>query len=277
MALFTVGSSRLAVDTLQTVRYYMGLSPVYSHVIPNGLGVLTFPQQLRYLLGNHVFMIGLPGLIAVVVLLVRRPANGLLLVFSLASPWILWTVVMRTHTAFHSFELLIAAPLAALALAWIAAAGLRSGWSMRGALKMAVVVALATSWTFLVRPKNGGDAMAKSRFAMHLMCGGGAGCGRCCAGADGFGCSAVLLGAAYWGVANDGVLAEELQDIREQFPGFAGLSGDSAFACARLRGDVVAGNSCEVNPGCDCRQTLDLCLLSRSKNRNWDEWGIRAG
>ena len=219
MALFTVGSSRLAVDTLLTVRYYMGLSPVYSHVIPNGLGMLTFSQQLRYLLGNHVFMIGLPGLIAVIVLLVRRPLNGSLVVYGLAAPWILWTVVMRTHTAFHNFELLIAAPLAALALAWIAAAELRFGWSMRAALKPAVVVALATSWTFLVRPNIGGDRNGEEqiRYARDV---------REATGAD-----AVVLAPTvsavplYYserhivrGVANDGVLAEELQEIREQFP-----------------------------------------------------------
>ena len=43
---------------------------LYSHVIPNGLGVLSFSQQLHYLLGNHIFMIGLPGLIAAIVLVV---------------------------------------------------------------------------------------------------------------------------------------------------------------------------------------------------------------
>jgi hypothetical protein len=219
MALFTLGSTRLAVDTLQTVRYYMGLSPVYSHVIPNGLGVLTFPQQLRYLLGNHVFMIGLPGLIAVVVLLVRRPANGVLVVYGLAAPWIIWTVVMRTHTAYHNFELLIAAPLTALALAWVAAADFRSGWSKSATLKVAVVIALAVLWTFVPKPANGGDRNSEDqiRYARDVR--------------DSTGVDAIVMAPTvsavplYYserhivrGVANDGVLAEELQDIRRQFP-----------------------------------------------------------
>jgi hypothetical protein len=219
MSLFTLGSTRLAVDTLQTVKYYMGLSPVYSHVIPNGLGVLSFSQQLRYLLGNHVFMIGLPGLIAVIILLVRRPANGLLIVYGLASPWIIWTAVMRTHTAFHSFELLIAAPLAALALTWIAAAGLRSRWSMSAALKAAAVLTLTTLWTILPRPITGGDRNTEDqiRYARDVR--------------DSVGADAIVVAPTvsavplYYserhivrGITNDGVLAKHLQDIRRQFP-----------------------------------------------------------
>ena len=218
-ALFTLGSTRLAVDTLQTVKYYMGLSPMYSHVIPNGLGVLSFSQQLRYLLGNHVFMIGLPGLVAVIVLLVRRPANGVLVVYGLAAPWILWTVVMRTHTAFHNFELLIAAPLAALALAWVAAAGLRSRGSTSAALKAVAVVVVATLWTLLPRPIAGGDRNSDDqiRYALDV---------REATGADAIVVAATLSAVPLYyserhiirGIANDGVLAEELQDIRREFP-----------------------------------------------------------
>lgn len=219
MALFTLGSTRLAVDTLQTVKFYMGLSPMYSHVIPNGLGVLTFSEQLRYLLGNHVFMIGLPGLIAVVVLLVRRPMNGLLVVYGLAAPWVLWTVVMRTHTAFHNFELLIAAPLVALALAWLAVAGLRSQWSMSAAMKAAAVVALATLWTVLVRPNNGGDRNGEDqiRYARDV---------REATSVDAIVMAPTVSAVPLYyserhiirGIANDRVLAGELEQIRTQFP-----------------------------------------------------------
>ncbi len=219
MALFTLGSTRLAVDTLQTVKFYMGLSPMYSHVIPNGLGVLTFSEQMRYLLGNHVFMIGLPGLIAMIVLLVRRPANGLLIIYGLAAPWFLWTIAMRTHTAFHNFELLIAAPLAALALAWVAAAGLRSKWSTRAALRAAVVVVVATLWTGWVRPNNRGDRNDEEqiRYALDV---------RASVGADAIVVAPTVSAVPLYyserhiirGIANDAVLAEQLQQIRAQFP-----------------------------------------------------------
>lgn len=135
MVLFIAGSPRVAVDTLQTIKYYMGLSPLYSRVMSNGLGEISFAQQVRYIIGNNIFMIGLVGLIAVVLLLVRRPRDGVLLIYGLAAPWIVWTAVMRTHMAFHNFELLIAAPLTALALAWIAAADLRVQWSRGVVLK----------------------------------------------------------------------------------------------------------------------------------------------
>jgi hypothetical protein len=86
-------------------------------------------------------------------------------------------------------------------------------------VKVAVVVGLATLWTFLVRPNNGGDRNGEEqiRYALDV---------REATGAD-----AVVLAPTvsavplYYserhivrGIANDGVLAEELQDIRKQFP-----------------------------------------------------------
>jgi hypothetical protein len=219
MVLFSVGSPRLAIDTLQTIKYYMGLSPLYSHVIPNGLGEISFAQQVRYIVGNHIFMIGPIGLIAVALLLVRRPKDGVLLIYGLAAPWIVWTVVMRTHTAYHSFELLIAAPLTALALAWIATAELRIRWSSGAVLKAAAFVAVAAAWAILPHPAAGGDTNPESqiRYALNIRNSTAAG-------------SVVLaptLSAVplYYserhiirGVANDAVLAGQLEDVRREFP-----------------------------------------------------------
>ena len=219
MTLFILGSPQLIMDTLQTIKFYMGLSPVYSHISANAFGVITPSQQLRFLIGNHLFMLGPLGLVAVIVLLARRPANGLLLISFLASPWIIWTIVMRTHTALHNFELLIAAPLTALALAWLATTGLRTGWSGPAALRAAAFVVLATLTLFLPRPITGGDPNPESqiRYA-HDICN-STPVGSVVA-APTF--SAVPL---YYsernivrGITNDDVLSGQLLDIRKQFP-----------------------------------------------------------
>jgi hypothetical protein len=219
MVVFTIGSPQVAVDTLQTVKYYMGLSSVYSRVIPNGLGEISFAQQIRYIIGNHIFMIGPLGFVAVAALLVRRPKDGVLLIYGLAAPWIVWTVVMRTHTAYHSFELLIGAPITALALAWVATADLRIRWSSGGVLKATAIVAVAAAWAILPHRAAGGDTNPESqiRYALDIRNSTAAG-------------SVVLaptLSAVplYYserhlirGVANDAVLAGQLEDVRREFP-----------------------------------------------------------
>jgi hypothetical protein len=219
MTLFILGSPQLIMDTLQTIKFYMGLSPVYSHISHNAFGVITSSQQLRFLVGNHLFMLGPLGLIAVIVLLVRRPDNSLLLISFLATPWIIWTIVMRTHTALHNFELLIAAPLAALALAWLATADLRIGWSKHAALRAAAFVAVAALTLFLPRPTTGGDPNPDSqiRYAHDIRSSTPAGS---VIAAPTF--SAVPL---YYserniirGIANDDVLSGQLPDIQKQFP-----------------------------------------------------------
>ncbi len=222
MALFVAGSPRVAVDTLQTVKYYMGLSPVYSRVIPNGLGEITFGQQVRYIIGNHIFMIGPIGLIAVALLLVRRPKDGVLLIYGLAAPWILWTLVMRTHTAYHNFELLIAAPLTALVLAWIATADLRIRWSRGAVLKAAAFVAATAAWAILPHRAAGGDTNPESqiRYALDIR-------NSTAAGSVVFAPTLSAVPLYYSerhiirGVANDAVLAGQLEDVRREFPGAA--------------------------------------------------------
>lgn len=144
LGLFIFGSPALAADTLQTAKYYMGLSPIYSHVFPHDRREqLTFANQISGILWNHLWMLGVLGSAAILQLLAIRPRNGVLLASVLAAPWILWTIVMRTHVAIHHFELLIAAPLAALALAWIATAELRVEPSRASLIKSAAFVALA--------------------------------------------------------------------------------------------------------------------------------------
>jgi hypothetical protein len=181
--------------------------------------VLSLSQQIRYIVGNHLFMLGPLGLIAVILLLMRRPANGVLLLSCLAAPWIVWTAVMRTHIAFHNFELLIAAPLTALALAWIATAGLRIRWSGGAALRAAAFVACAALVLLLPRPMAEGDRNPEGRirYALDLRS----------ATATGSVVLAPTLSAVplYYserhiirGIANGDALSAQLQDIRKEFP-----------------------------------------------------------
>ncbi len=219
MAIFTTGAPKLVVDTLQTIKYYAGLSPVYSHVLPNGLGVISTSQQVLYLIGNHFFMLGPFGLLAVILLLVRRPRKGLLITYSLAIPWIVWTIVMRAHMAFHSFELLIAAPLVALALAWVATPEHRNPWSRNEIMKATAVVMYAGIFAFLPQPVAGGDQNSEEqiRYAVEV--------GRMTPANSIVLAPTVSAVPLYYsarhivrGVVSPEVLDFELRDVRENFP-----------------------------------------------------------
>ncbi|HEV2273863.1 MAG TPA: hypothetical protein VGR96_06835 [Acidobacteriaceae bacterium] len=142
--LFAFSDPALAADTLQTAKYYMGLSPVYSHVLAHDqMSPLPFSAQISGILWNHLWMLGALAIAALLQLLAVRPKSGTLLTYSLAAPWILWMTGMRTHMAIHRFELLIAAPLAALALAWLATAELRAKPSKGAVFKSSMLVGLA--------------------------------------------------------------------------------------------------------------------------------------
>ena len=140
-SLFVIQSPNLAMDTLQTAKYYMGLSSAYSQISSSDRPVLTVAQQVSGLFWNHIWMIGALGLAALAFLLRARP-EGRMILLPLAAPWVLWAVLMRTHTAVHHFELLLAAPLAALALAWVSTIDLRRFPSSRAVLKTSIFVVL---------------------------------------------------------------------------------------------------------------------------------------
>jgi hypothetical protein len=156
--LFILGSPELAADALQTVKFYAGLSPVYSHMLPHDRAQLGFAEQLSGVLWNHLWMLGALGLASVIQLFSIRPRNGLLV--ALSAPWLLWTVVMRTHVAIHDFELLIAAPIVALALTWLATTDIRTCPSWNSALKTGAICTLAFVQAVvlpMLRPKEKQD------------------------------------------------------------------------------------------------------------------------
>ena len=220
MTLFIVCSPGLAVDTLQTAKYYMGLSPVYSHILASGFGEIPLAQQVYYLIGNHLFMLGPLGMMVVILLLVRRPTNGLLLISCLATPWIAWTIVMRTHAALHNFELLIAAPLIALALAWIATADVHIRRPGGATLRVGAFVALAAlQLAFLPRRIAGLEPNPEGLIRYALDIRNSTPVGSIVMAPT---VSAVPL---YYserhiirGIANDDALSGQFQEVRREFP-----------------------------------------------------------
>ena len=119
-ALYLWNSPQLAVDTLQAAKFYMGMSSTYSHRMALEQIQVSSREQFSYVLLNNVWMLGPLGLGAVLQLLTARVRGRSLILASLATPWLVWCVVMKNYTARHHFDFVIAAPLVALALAWMA-------------------------------------------------------------------------------------------------------------------------------------------------------------
>jgi len=222
--LFFFGSPGFGIDTLQTAKYYMGLSPIYSHILPHDHRQLNFSEQISGIIWNHLWMLGLLGTAAIVQFLLERPKNDPLVLPALAAPWLIWTLVMRTHVAVHDFELLIAAPLTALALAWLATSDLRVPPTNRACAKAATFVVLAALQVVILptfRPKAQlGDYSSKALivYANQIKN----------ATEPGAIVLTPLLSAVplYYsdrhivrGIANDAALTRELPTIRREFAG----------------------------------------------------------
>lgn len=221
LGLFIINSPALAADTLQTAKFYMGVSKTYSHIFSHDQREpLTLPKQLSGILWNHLWMLGALGLAATMQLVSARPKSGALLLSSLATPWILWALIMRAHIAIHHFELLIAAPLVALALAWLSTTDLRRSPSEKSAIITVTFVALAAiQLVVLPHPKIRDDYSPESliRYAQDIHN----------ATATGSIVMAPLESAVpiYYsdrhivrGISNDDALQEELPRIRREFP-----------------------------------------------------------
>ena len=148
--LFLVGNHQIAIDTFQTARFYMGLSPVYSRLgfaLPQQQ--LPLADQLRLTLLNNVWMLGPLGLAAALQVALARPAPLARKLLPLAAPWLIWCIVMHNHTARHHFEFLIAAPVIAFSLAWLATNGL-AAQPKATAIRAAAILALTALQALLL-------------------------------------------------------------------------------------------------------------------------------
>ncbi len=162
-ALYLIASPTLAVDALRSAKFYMGLSPEYSHFLPPQIQISAHDQIIRMLL-NNVWMLGPLALGAILVLFMER--RHLFLLASLSAPWLFWCMVMRNHMARHHFEFVLASPLAALALAWMA-----TTQTQRPTLKACVFAALAGIQILLLHKPVIGDAYDSSaliRYAKEI-------------------------------------------------------------------------------------------------------------
>ncbi|MBS1798748.1 MAG: hypothetical protein JSS95_02875 [Acidobacteria bacterium] len=148
--LFLYGDPQAAVDTIQTAKFYMGLSDVYSHSNTMRQTPLPVSEQIRLTFLNNFWMLGALGLAGALQLAMSRPAGLVQRFVPLAGPWIAWCVLMSSHTARHHFEFLIAAPAVAVSLAWIATK--RDSGTERTATVRAVVFVVLAAVQAVVLP-----------------------------------------------------------------------------------------------------------------------------
>jgi hypothetical protein len=119
----------LMLDALQTAKFRMGLANTYStqllhrHSAEDRMNLVGIIMNLSR---NHWEGVGLLGLGATAWAIFsglearKRGKGGVLaLVFcGLLAPWFLWFLLMLNDVANHTFEMLVAAPMVAMSLAW---------------------------------------------------------------------------------------------------------------------------------------------------------------
>jgi hypothetical protein len=150
--LYLAVSPTLALDLLQTAKYYLGLSPVYSNFALHDRWSLTLPQQLNGLLWNHLWMLGALGTGALIQFLVLRRRRLLVLFLPLITPWLVWTIAMRSHVVIHHFELLIAGPVTAMSLSWLSLGFLKTAPPNRQWTVAILPIAVAVQLFVLPKP-----------------------------------------------------------------------------------------------------------------------------
>lgn len=146
--------SQLA-ETWETIRYRMGRGALSVHSTLTGDGVHPRPHVgtvtlLNRYLSWHADMIGPVSLLCVAWLVAtavdqRRTFDKRLtqVVAALLVPWIVWYAFMREHTGIHIFEIILAAPVAALATGWVARRLLRATAGSTGAPRSARQILVA--------------------------------------------------------------------------------------------------------------------------------------
>lgn len=128
-SIYLIHAPESFVDTMRTVGYRVGISQTYSAAplnrhAPNAqIGLVRI---LHNLYGFYPEMLGLAGIAAVAWLVLtiidRLPSssiNGASTVFAgLLGPWFIWYGTMWNHVGVHKFEMLLAAPGTAVAMAY---------------------------------------------------------------------------------------------------------------------------------------------------------------
>ena len=123
MVLYALANPVMFCDTIQTALFRMGLSKVYSNQV---IGVNTLDPAIGFdaivsrLAVNFPRMLGIFGAAALISLGLARPRGSELVFYGTGIPWMLWCVLMPNHAGAHDIEMLLAAPVASIALAWFA-------------------------------------------------------------------------------------------------------------------------------------------------------------
>jgi hypothetical protein len=139
---YAIHNPSVFADAIQTARFRMGLSHAYSQriFVQSTERYVGFGESLARILLNFPRMLGLLGSAALVLLVAYRPNGSIVMVYGLGSPWLLWCVLMRNHMAVHDIEMNLAAPLAAIALAWLAVSVLDHRIARTGRWAMLIVI-----------------------------------------------------------------------------------------------------------------------------------------
>ena len=149
-ACFAIHNPAMFDDAIHTAIFRMGLSHSYSQriIVDSSERYLGFEESVARILWNFPRMLGFFGAPALVLLAITRPKGSPPILWVLGTPWLLWCILMRNHMAVHDSVMQLAAPLAAIALSWMAIG--RIGDGIRGLKGWVIAITLAAA--ILVQP-----------------------------------------------------------------------------------------------------------------------------
>lgn len=128
-------------DAVATAEFRMGLSHAYSQrlIVDSSERYVGLGESISRILVNFPRMLGIFGASALVLLALSGPKRSAAMSVMLGTPWLLWCILMRNHMAVHDIEMQLAAPLAAIALAWLGLAVLKRPITLARASSAAVI------------------------------------------------------------------------------------------------------------------------------------------
>jgi hypothetical protein len=126
---YGIRNPALVQDGIHTALFRMGLSHTYSQrvLVFSSERYVGLGECIERILLNFPRMLGIFGASALALMALSRPKGSGTILFALGTPWLLWCIAMRNHMAVHDIEMQLAAPVAAIALAWVGLAVIKKG------------------------------------------------------------------------------------------------------------------------------------------------------
>ncbi len=148
VACYAIQNSEIFADAIHTALFRMGLSHVYSQrlIVDSVERYVGLEESLVRILWNFPRMLGFFGSAALILLAMSRAEGSFAIVWVLGTPWLLWCILMRNHMAVHDTEMQLAAPLAAIALSWLAIGAIGNGitsiqgWTLASFLSLIIII-----------------------------------------------------------------------------------------------------------------------------------------